>query len=74
MSGELLDFDYSVIATMSSSHLSFMRRPLTMLKISYKKADGSLGTKLIELNERSMNEVLENMAAIQSTLEKWDAL
>ena len=69
--GKVIDFDLAVVATISSSHLSQMRRPLTMLNLSLHYADGSNKDGIFELSERDIDILLTKCAAINSTLENW---
>ncbi len=71
--GRLIDFDFTVVATISSSHLSNMRKPLTMLNLRLKYADGTEQNKLIELSESDLDEMLLKLSSANSTLEKWHA-
>jgi hypothetical protein len=53
--GALVDFDYSVRVVLSSSHLSHMKKPVLMLDLSLKYANGTEATKTIELNASDLD-------------------
>ncbi len=64
----LIDFDCQVKVTISNSHLSTIRRPLTMLAVTLKFSDGSKREKILELDEAAIDKVLEQCTCIAGAL------
>ena len=50
---------------LSSSHLSSMRKPVLMVDLSLKYADGSTKNSVLEFNEGDLDSVLDSMSSVE---------
>ena len=67
---ELVDFDWSLRLVLSSSNLSAMRKPVLVVDLSLRYADGSERPQMIELNEQDLDLVLQNFDNIEKVISR----
>ncbi len=61
----LQDFDWSLRLVLSSDSISALRKPLLMLELRTKLADGSSSQQLIELTTEQLAGLIETLKATQ---------
>lgn len=50
---------------LSSSHLSSMRKPVLMVDLNLKYADGSTKNSVLEFNEGDLDSVLDSLSSVE---------
>ena len=62
---DLVDFDWSLRLVLSSQKLSAMRKPVVVVDLTLRYADGSERPEMIELNQEDLDLVLQNFDNIE---------
>ena len=66
---QLVDFDWSLRLVLSSQHLSSMRKPILLVDLDLKYANGTSRHQILELAEQDLDKVLNSFASVEKVLQ-----
>ena len=67
---QLKDFDWSYRVVLSSDKLSWLRKPLLLLRLDTVGADGVKSERVVELSEVELDELLEGLKKAQALVHR----
>lgn len=67
---QLKDFDWSYRVVLSSDKLSWLRKPLLLLRLDTVSADGVKSERVVELSELEVDELLEGLKKAQALVHR----